>query len=166
MTEDRILGSQSGRPQLRKRQRGSWTADKEDQFLLELGMTCNVSASARAVRMSVRSAYHRRAKHPSFRAAWTTAITEGYERLELCLLERAIGGKRKPVWYRGKRIGSVRDYPDNVALGLLKHHRAMAKGPVPLASAEEVDEERSKLLMRLKLIRAADPLRIEVDDDA
>jgi hypothetical protein len=165
MPEDRVIGSQFGKPQIRKRTRGSWTVNKEDQFLLELGMTCNVTASARVVRMSARSAYHRRAKHPSFRAAWAIAVNEGYERLELCLLERAIGGKRKPVWYLGKRVGSVRDYPDSVALGLLKHHRTLAKAAAPAMSADEIDEERSKLLKRLKLIRANDPLRVEIDSE-
>jgi hypothetical protein len=150
---DTVVRNQARGPQIAKRTPGSWSPTKEDKFLIELGRTCNVTASARYVGMSVRSAYHRRAKDADFRAAWTVAIGEGYQQLELVLLQRAIGGDRKPVFQLGKQVGSIKDYPDRIAITLLTQHRLTAKTPPPAMTATEVEEARAKLLKRLRLIR-------------
>ena len=164
MDEGVIVRAASGLPKIVKRTRGSWTATKEDIFLLELGITCNATAAARAVGMSIRSAYDRRARDPGFRKAWSVAVSEGYERLELTMLERAIGGQRKPVFFGGARIASVRDYPDRMAITLLTQHRATAKvAPVEL-DEEAVAEARAKLLKRLTLIRFHNTARAEAQE--
>jgi len=152
--EPMVLRTQGGRPQIGKRIRGSWTPTKEDRFLLELSATCNVSAACRAVRMSVRSAYWRRAKDEAFRAAWAVAVEEGYAQLERVMLERAIAGDRKPVFYHGTEVASVTEYPDRIAMVLYAHHKARSVRLSATMTADEIAEARAKLAKRLALIRA------------
>jgi hypothetical protein len=140
--------------QLGRRVRGSWSITKEDRFLLELSATCNVSAACRAVRMSTRSAYSKRAKDAGFRRAWAVAIGEGYAALEQMMLQRSIGGDDKPVFYQGKQIATVREYPDRIAMVLFAHHKDHAVRACAEMTEEEVDEARSKLAKRLAVIRA------------
>lgn len=108
--------------------RKSWTKQRRERFLVELAASCNVSAAARAAEMHTTSAYNLRSRDPEFRAAWSEALAQGYERLELAMLERAIHGVEKDVWYRGEQVGKVNAHSDALGLGLLRIHRTGAKG--------------------------------------
>lgn len=105
-----------------------WTAEKQRLFLAELADTANVSASARAAGMPEASVYRLRRRSAEFRAAWAAALCEGYEKLELMLLDRAINGVVKPVWHGGKQVGSITEYSDRLALTLITAHRAAVHG--------------------------------------
>ena len=105
-----------------------WGQEKEVAFLAGLVKTCNVSASAKLAKVSEASVYRQRAKSAEFRAAWALALREGYARLELMMLERAITGQVKPVFYGGQKIGQITEYSDRTALALLAAHRGVATG--------------------------------------
>ncbi|WCT73667.1 hypothetical protein PQ455_00090 [Sphingomonas naphthae] len=120
-----------------------WGQEKEVVFLAALVKTCNVSASARAAKVSEAHVYRQRAKSPEFRAAWGVALREGYARLELMMLERAISGQVKPVFFGGKQIGEITEYSDRTALALLAAHRGAATG-------EAVVEDDSAVKARLE----------------
>jgi hypothetical protein len=101
-----------------------WTLDRQAEFLAQLAMTCNVRASARAVGMSEQSVHRLRLRSPEFRDAWALAIEEGYVRLEIFLLERAINGTEKPLLHKnGEQIGSVVEHSDRLALALYNARR-------------------------------------------
>ena len=112
----------------RKVRGANWTKAKREGFLEHLAATANVRASVRAVGMSEAGAYKLRRRMPEFHAAWKAALAEGYERVELLLLERALGGTPTPIVHGGEAKGEVR-LPDNrMALMLLRLHRDTVKG--------------------------------------
>ena len=112
----------------RKVRASSWSKAKREGFLEHLAATANVRASVRAVGMSEAGAYKLRRRMPEFHAAWKAALAEGYERVELLLLERALGGTPTPIVHGGEAKGEVR-LPDNrMALMLLRLHRDTVKG--------------------------------------
>lgn len=103
---------------------GQWTRERQEEFLAELARTVNVRASARAVGMSEAGIYRLRLRSAKFRAAWAGALREGYARLELMLVERAIKGTPAKVAKPGEKARSVREYSDRLAMFLLTAHRA------------------------------------------
>ena len=107
----------------RKPVRKQWTADKKARFLASLAATANVAASVRACRMSESAVYALRQRSPEFRAEWQAALREGYARLELMMLERAMKGTEKPVFHGGQQVGVVTEYSDRQAMTLLALHR-------------------------------------------
>ena len=127
----------------------NWTLDRQARFLEALATGCNVAKACRAVGMSDTSVYRLRMKSPAFREAWGLALHEGYVRLELMMLERAIEGVEKPVFQQGKEVGRVREFDTRLAAQLLaQHHRAKA---APDAAEEEPAEAiRARLTARFE----------------
>jgi hypothetical protein len=110
------------KPQARKASRRDWTKAKEQAFLESLADTCNVTAAAAAARVSVGGAYKRRRNVAAFRAGWAEAIATAYQRLELVMLERALKGTEKIVVRKDGSEERMREYPNQIALHLLKMH--------------------------------------------
>ncbi len=159
MSEAKAPPARAGRAPARKRKpkikRESWTVQKKETFLATLAATCNVSASVRSITMSESSVYRLRRTSPEFRAEWKAALREGYARLELAMLERAINGTEKPVFHLGKEVGRVREYPDRTAMTLLSAHRGSVMGEeddAPRASRPE--EVRERILAKLAEMNA------------
>jgi len=63
-----------------------------ETFLATLRDTCNVSASARAARISRTAAYEWRGADPAFAAAWKEAEEEAIDTLEQVARDRAVDG--------------------------------------------------------------------------
>jgi len=84
-----------------------WTAQRQSGFLVALARLGLVSAAARAVGMSARSAYRLRARDAlgSFSAAWDAALADGRRSALETGIARAIEGERVPVYYRGRKVG-------------------------------------------------------------
>ena len=100
-----------------------WTLERQADFLAHLAMTCNVRASARAVGMSEQGVHRLRLRSPEFRDAWETALADGYVRLEMMLLDRALNGVEKAsVGKDGEKV-SVTEHSDRLALALLNAPR-------------------------------------------
>lgn len=121
-----------------------WTKTRRREFLECLAATMNVRASARAVGVSEQSAYRLRARDDDFRAGWREAIAEAYERLELEMLRRAIGGED------GADKADARNPDARLAMFLMKMHRetargAKADGPADGEMPADGDELEAKL---------------------
>jgi len=116
-----VVGGAS--PKARKARAKDWTKAKEALFLTTLAETCNVTAAAAAAGVSVSGAYARRKKVAAFRAGWAEAIAAAYQRLELVMLDRALNGTEKIVVRKDGSEERMRDYPNQIALHLLKMHR-------------------------------------------
>jgi hypothetical protein len=58
-----------------------------DRFLAELAETSNVAAAAAAAELSVRNIYRLRRTDPDFARRWYAALAEGYDNLEMELLQ-------------------------------------------------------------------------------
>ncbi len=107
-----------------------WSKAKQEKFLATLADTANVTASAKAVRFKEAAAYDFRRRSPAFRAAWHEALGEGYTRLELMMLERAMTALKPAVEGEAPDPARTRveEYSNKLAMGLLAAHRATVRG--------------------------------------
>lgn len=148
-------GSRTPQPRTRKKA-PLWTQDKRSRFLQRLAETANITEAARAVKMTRASAYAFRRKSEAFARAWDQAMQQALDELETVLLERAIHGVDKPVYYGGKACGTVRHYSEGLAMFILKARRPDVYGRIAAEreelagandpSAREIIEERLKAL--------------------
>ena len=92
-------------------------------FLAELAATSNVAASARKAEISTARAYELRRADPGFYREWQEALCEGYDHLEMSLLQRLREGEIKPA--SGAKRGT-RVFDNATALRLLIVHREAA----------------------------------------
>ena len=84
-------------------------------FLETLAATGNVTASAKSVDRTRAAAYLARKKSKRFREQWDEALEQAIDNLELEARRRAQTGVQKPVFYKGKQVGIIREYSDNLA---------------------------------------------------
>lgn len=133
----------------RKAKRARWSVRREANFFEALALTANVARSARIAGLADSTIYRRRRTHADFRDRWAEAVREGAARLETAMLDRALNGVEKPVWFGGKQVGTVTEYNDRLAMALLARH---GPGVPPLrpSTAGLTDEEvRERLAGRL-----------------
>jgi hypothetical protein len=141
------------RAQKRKASSRDWSKAKESEFLSVLADTCNVTRAAAEAKVSVSAAYRRRKTDAAFRAAWLDAIAAAYQRLELVLLERVFVGTEKIVRRKDGSEERMIEYPNQLALTLLKMHRDTAVEAVADAPPDDVEEIRDRLLEKLERLR-------------
>lgn len=143
------------RPLLRKPKRNSFTAAKQDKFFAELAATCNVNAACRKARVSKPTVYRHRRMSAEFRARWREAVSESYAALELMMLERAMNGTVRTVTGAdGSVEKKVHDYPNAVALTLLRMHRDTVAEAEAEHDRDDVDEVRERIARRIARLRA------------
>ena len=141
------------KPQLRKRSARSWSKAKEGEFLQVLGETCNVSQACRESGLAMTVAYRRRKMDARFRAAWNERIAIGYQRLEAVLLDRAFNGTERVMTRKDGSEERVREYPNQIALHLLKMRRETAIADDSDLPADEVTEIRERLVRKLQRLK-------------
>lgn len=144
-----------GRLRMRKAAPGTISDEQVQAFFAALADTCNVVRSADIAGFSANWAYRKRKTDAGFRAGWLRAVAEGYAKLELVLLDRAMNGmvKRVPSGSGEKRI---REYPNQLAMALLKRHSETAASIDNMLSEEEADEVRERILAKLVKRRERD----------
>lgn len=159
---NRLVLAGGDRPRLRKASRRDWTKAKEARFLSALTETCNVTRACDEAKVSVSAAYRRRKANAAFRAGWIEAIGTAYQRLELVLIERALNGTEKIITKADGREERMREYPNQLALALLRMHRDTAADAETEVPQEDVEEIRERLLHKLGRLRE----RFEREDAA
>lgn len=102
--------------------RDGWTPDKQRHFISQLARCGLVSAAARAVGMSPKSAYAllKRPGADSFVAAWDAAVRTGRAGALALAIDRAVDGVVRPVFYRGKQVGEYRTYNDRLLVAAIR----------------------------------------------
>lgn len=140
-------------PRLRKPRRRDFTKKRQTEFLAVLADTSNVSLACREVDISVNGVYKRRQRDAAFRKAWQEALATAYRKLELVLLERAFAGTEKIYTRKDGGEERVREYPNAIALQLLKMHRDEVVESEREFVPEEVDEIRKRFLDKLERLR-------------
>ena len=103
--------AKSAKAVLTKRSFAKWSR----LFLAELAATSNVSAGARRAGVSTSQVYDARRANSAFARAWLVALCEGYDLLEMQLLQRMREGEIKPAATAKK---GVRAYDNALALRL------------------------------------------------
>ena len=143
-------------PQLKKRAKRDWSKAKAERFLSVLTDTCNVSEACRRSRVPMTVAYRRRKMDAAFRAAWIEAIGIAYSRLEMMLLDRAFNGVEKVIRRRDGSEERMTEYPNQIALALLKMHRETAVEADSEPPKEDVDEIRARIVRKLQRMKKRD----------
>ena len=133
-----------------------WSEARTVRFIDTIADTCNITKAARSARISVSAAYRRRAHDASFRAQWGQALSIGYARLEMMMLERALHGVERVIDLKNGETRVMRDYCDRTALALLKMHRDGAVAADEPIDATEYGEACERILARLKRLRERD----------
>ncbi len=105
-----------------------WTLRVRTAFLDALAELGQVRAAARAAGISSQRVYRERQKCPEFAKDWSEAMDRALDALEEMLLDRAMNGVEKQVYYGGKSCGSVRQYSDALAMFLLRARRPETYG--------------------------------------
>jgi hypothetical protein len=107
-------------PLLRKR-RGGWSPERQREFIAALARCGSVSAAARQVGLSARSAYALLDKEgaESFAAAWDRAVVVGMDAIRANVIDRAMNGAWVPVIRRGRIVSMKFRYFDSLAIGVL-----------------------------------------------
>ncbi|WP_374137227.1 MULTISPECIES: hypothetical protein [unclassified Sphingomonas] len=120
-------------------------------FLQHLAKNANVSKSAKLAGVSTSALYEHRAKTAAFASQWDAAIAEALDELEQLVIERAKRGVAKPVFYAGKKVGTVRNYSDTLAMFMLKAKRpeVYARLHAEVAVESNDDAARAEVLRRL-----------------
>lgn len=152
-----------------KRSRREISQRRRDAFILSLSETCNVSLSAERSGLVLSTVYYMRQHDVAFAAAWQRALDDGYQRLEMGLVEAALAA------VEGPRVEAA-DIPNrpviepmtmDQALRLLARHdgsvrsgrlqtNRTGKGKMP--TSEETDEAILKRLAVLRRQRGWDAL--------
>ena len=116
----------------------------------------SVSLAARAINRSISSVYKQRATNAVFRASWDQALAIGYSRLEMMMLERALHGVEKIVVLKSGESTVMREYPDRIALALLRMHRENVATTDDGVDDEDYQEACARIIERLGRLRERD----------
>jgi hypothetical protein len=136
-------------PKRRARRSGDITPEQIETFFETLSETCNVVRSAKTAGFAANWAYRKRRYDAAFRNGWAEAVREGYAKLELVLLERAMDGTPKLVRGANGSDHIMREYSTALAVALLKRHAETADAAAFEPSQEEIKEIRERILEKL-----------------
>jgi len=151
-------------PKRRARRKQDITDEQIETFFATLADTCNVMRSAKAAQFTANWAYRKRKLDAGFRAGWARAVAEGYAKLELVLLDRAMNGMVKRVPSGGGGEKHIREYPNQLAMALLKRHSDTAASIDNMLSEEEAEDVRERILAKLAKKRERDEREDEATD--
>ncbi|MBB4860058.1 hypothetical protein HNO88_003396 [Novosphingobium chloroacetimidivorans] len=132
-------------------------------FLAHLATTSNVAASARAADVSPTKVYDARRRDPDFYRAWQEALCEGYEHLEMALVQRLRDGEIKPA--SGAKRGT-RVFDNATALRLLVAHRDSVVRQQALRDVEDTGAILERINVRIDRLRAARVPAAEAQENA
>lgn len=153
MSHAQLVLAGGAKPRMRKGSKRDWTRTKEQAFVETLAETCNLTRAAEAAGVSTSSARERRKTNAAFRASCAEAIASGYERLELAVLERSLNGSEKIVIRKDGSEERIREYPNAVALTLLRMHRETAAEVMEEPAEADLEELRQRLFDKLQRLQ-------------
>jgi hypothetical protein len=147
-----------GKVRLKKRggRRDDISPEQIEIFFAALADTCNVVRSAKAADFSANWAYRRRKFDATFRNGWAAAVREGYAKLELVLLERAMKGTPKLVRTARGTDRVMREYSTALAVALLRRHADTADSVAEQVGEDELREVRERILDKLARLKERD----------
>ncbi len=96
------------------------TAERRFKFLGLLSESGNVTESAKKAGLNRQYLYDFREENPDFAAAWDKCIKRAGGKLKEEALRRAMKGVLEPIYYKGRKCGTVRKYSDSLLAMLIK----------------------------------------------
>ena len=140
--------------------------DWRPAFIEALRRTGNVTLAARYAGRSRNQAYYVRRRSEDFAAQWDDALEEGTDLLDAEARRRAVTGIDKPVYYKGKVVGSITKYSDRLLMFLLRAHRPQVfrdGGKVKHTGATDVGVDRD---YEKRIMEKLDRMIERPDDEA
>lgn len=110
-------------PRTRQRARELTVEERKDRFLEELAKRANVSAAAKKAGVGRSTVYDWYRADEDFAKRWDEAVDVAVDSLEKEAWRRARDGVLKPVYQKGEKVGTVREFSDQLMITLLKAHR-------------------------------------------
>ncbi len=104
-------------------------------FLTLFGKYADPYRAGQTLGIAAETLRHWRDTCPAFAKVWAEIRDTEYERLEFALLKRLRLGVRKPVFYQGSKIASVREFSDSLGAKMLHEYREY--NPVPHGSSNK-----------------------------
>ncbi|MEP3224904.1 MAG: hypothetical protein ABJO01_02930 [Parasphingorhabdus sp.] len=138
-------------------------AAKRQIFLDHLAISSSVRQAREVAGIANSTLHFWRDNDPDFAAAWLKALVEGYDLLEMEMLERARTGVERKIYYQGHLVEAARDYDHKTALQLLRMHKesvaSVRAAKVELAAHPEqahdqLEEKLKQVNLRLGAFRA------------
>lgn len=100
------------------------TTIQKSDFLQKLRSRMgHIAKAAQAAKVSRSTIYNHRNTDPDFKAAWDDVIDEICDDAEAELHRRAVKGVLEPIYYKGKKVGSIRKFSDSGLQFLLRAKR-------------------------------------------
>ncbi|MEP2987649.1 MAG: hypothetical protein ABJN65_16405 [Parasphingorhabdus sp.] len=112
--------------------------ERKKKFLKHLTMSSQVKQSAKAANIPISTLYRWREQDTEFQKNWLTALSAGYELLEMELLHRARNGIDKAIFHGGEIVATVKEYDNGLAFRLLMAHKDMV-AKTRVAQSESTD---------------------------
>lgn len=137
-------------------------AARQRRFLETLAETANVSRAAREAGVARSALYRLREQSATFRTRWQEAMDQALDEIEAMLMDRAVHGVDRPVFFGGKECGAIRHYSDTLAIFLLRARRPDIYGKVAAAVDIALDDPATaRRAVHERLERMADRLEGE-----
>jgi hypothetical protein len=112
---------------VRRAQAGKLTREAEQAFLAAVSATCNLSLAAAAVGANFNAFNRRRRKDPGFAREVRLALSQGYDRLELAVVEASLPRAHEQDDWRHNEQPAMPPTSVNQALQLLYLHQKEAR---------------------------------------
>jgi hypothetical protein len=109
-------------------------APKTRAFLAAIRLMPSITMAAKAAGIRRELHYRRLKKDEAYRKAFEESWESGCGALEDRAIERAMEGTLRPVFWKGKAVGAVREYPEGLMQFLLR-------GALPKKYREQVSHE-------------------------
>ena len=122
-----VILLKSGRLQLRRAQPGKVTRQAEQAFLLAVAATANIALAAASVGVAEAAFHRRKRQNPAFARELRAALAEGYERLEMALLESAWPESGDDAQWRDNERPAIPPMTAAQALQLMYLHQKEAR---------------------------------------
>lgn len=142
-------------PRVVKARASAFDETKRARFLEALAATCNVALSCREARVGETTVRRHYATDAGFRASWDGAVASAYQNLELALLERSLNGKTKTVTKADGSTDRTHEYPNALALTLLRLHRDKAAASDIEEEEEDIEDVRARILRRIERLQVS-----------
>lgn len=95
----------------------------QDAFLAQFVLVANIDAASRMSGIHRSTHYEWLEQDPAYAARFEQTIPAAVDVLEVEARRRALVGIDKPVFYKGKRVATVKDYSDVLLMFLLNGRR-------------------------------------------
>lgn len=162
-----VVRGRNGRVQVQRTRPGRCDKAGEQRFLLALSATANIKLAAHAAGFTPGTFYRRAKSHPAFAREWREALTQGYERVELALLESGLPASHADDAWRHNDPPTLPPMTVDQALQLLRQHERTARlleepGTIRKRRGESWDMHSFRLgeMMRVRRQRERDAFTI------